>query len=243
MARTPLELSELLSVANDSVSIEDLRTYFEVDRASGERPAFEGRRFEALAGGDDREDCANRITADDLVAVQMLSVRLLPKVTLDLLEGSLGDDIAESLVKIPTDVDLGDDAAPSLLADDGPADRAWQLLRRQDRIGWVTAGKLLARKRPRLVPVYARVVKRAFGLPPPMQGHVWPWLHEKFAEDDGALRRRLREVRDIAGVAESVTPLRVLDVIIWMRHHDSHRASYCPRSEFTSLALEATTPK
>jgi hypothetical protein len=52
-------------------------------------------------------------------------------------------------------------------------------------IGWVTAGKLLARKRPKLVPVYDGVVKCALGNPP--KNHVWTWFQSLFAERDRAL--------------------------------------------------------
>ncbi|WP_406130679.1 DUF6308 family protein [Streptomyces canus] len=36
---------------------------------------FTGSRFEHLAGGGDRQAVANVVTADDLIAVQTLSVR------------------------------------------------------------------------------------------------------------------------------------------------------------------------
>ncbi|WP_245936397.1 DUF6308 family protein [Streptomyces cahuitamycinicus] len=35
-----------------------------------------GSRFEHLAGGGDRQAVANTVTADDLIAVQTLSVRI-----------------------------------------------------------------------------------------------------------------------------------------------------------------------
>jgi hypothetical protein len=158
-----------------------------------------------------------------------------------------------------TDVDLGAPEAVPLLADDGPADRAWRLLEAPDDMGWVTAGKLLARKRPQLIPVYDRVVRCAFGAPKPM----WQWLHELCADRDGELPQRLQAIRatsagtrarvsvGVAGAgdppASSAAPAiprgrsgggspsaRVLDVIIWMRHRRSHQPSRCPRAEFTA---------
>ncbi|MEU3241147.1 DUF6308 family protein, partial [Streptomyces anthocyanicus] len=54
-----------------------------------------------------------------------------------------------------------DDLAPG-----SPADAAWHLLQDQPGIGWVTAGKLLARKRPRLLPVYDQVVRCILRRPP-----------------------------------------------------------------------------
>ncbi len=50
------------------------------------------------------------------------------------------------LSKIPADVGLGTGDAGSLVEDGREADQAWRLLKAQDDVGWVTAGKLLARK-------------------------------------------------------------------------------------------------
>jgi hypothetical protein len=69
------------------------------------------------------------------------------------LEGELGRPISDLLGRVDTDIDLGTQHARSLVDDRGAADQARQLLKRQDDVGWVTAGKLLARKRPRLIPV------------------------------------------------------------------------------------------
>lgn len=81
-------------------------------------------------------------------------------------------------------VELGSREAAALLAPGEAADRAWHLLEDQDDMGWVTAGKLLARKRPRLVPVYDRVVRCAFGT----RGlSFWLWLNDRFSDYGGAL--------------------------------------------------------
>jgi hypothetical protein len=104
-----------------------------------------------------------------------------------------------------------------------PARQAWDLLNAPHGMGWVTAGKLLARKRPRLIPVYDQVVRCAYGRP----DGVWNWLVGCFAADDGALSERLCAAREAAGVSAAVAPLRVLDVIIWMRHREDHRRGSC----------------
>ncbi len=81
-------------------------------------------------------------------------------------------------------------------------------------MGPAITSKLLARKRPRLVPVYDSVVKCAFG----NLERWWRWLDGRFAENGGALHGRLSDLRDDNGVDPAVTPLRVLDVIVWMSH-------------------------
>jgi len=94
---------------------------------------------------------------------------------------------------------------------------------KQDGAGWVTAGKLLARKRPALIPVYDNVVRCAFGWPQ----NAWTALRNALRHDDGSFRAMLDSVRQGAGVPCHVTSLRVLDVAIWMRHRSLHTGYRC----------------
>ncbi|MFF8249961.1 DUF6308 family protein [Streptomyces griseus] len=174
---------------------------------------FTGGRFEHLAGGGDRHQVANRFTAEDLIAVQTLSVTVPAPVALDLLEGPLGVQLSELLRGIPTGTDLAE-AAASVVTDGSPAHQAWSLLVNQRNVGWVIAGKLLARKRPRLLPAYDRVVRCALGRPP----SFWTELRTALRERDGALHHRLLDLRRSAGLPQTVSALRVADVAIWMAH-------------------------
>ncbi|MFF8974881.1 DUF6308 family protein [Streptomyces sp. NPDC014995] len=200
--------------------IGDLRRYFGIGLPPGGVP-FTGSRFEHLAGGGDRPEVADRITAEDLVAVQTLSVTVPASVALDILEGRLGARLSGLLQAIPRDIDMADAEAAGV-ADGSPADQAWHLLRDQPDVGWVIAGKILARKRPRLLPVYDRVVRCAVGRPP----SFWLALHAALREDDAALHRRLLELRQAAGLPETVSALRVCDVAVWMNHRAVGHA--CP---------------
>lgn len=202
--------------------VDDLRRYFGIDLPSG-AVAFTGSRFEHLAGGGDRPEVADRITSEDLVAVQTLSVTVPARVALDILEGPLGARLSGLLHAIPRDINMVDVGA-DVVADGSPADQAWHLLRGQPDVGWVIAGKLLARKRPRLLPVYDRVVRCAIGRPRPS---FWLVLHAALRADDLALHRQLLELRQIAGVPETVSALRVCDVAVWMAHRAEGHA--CPR--------------
>ena len=122
---------------------------------------------------------------------------------------------ARLLHQIPVGVDLwrADEA------DVGPgssADELWRALVRLPGINWVTAGKLLARKRPRLIPVYDRVVKAALG-----RGDADEWwrpLRQALVDDPNVVAR-LRALRDKAHIGDTVSLLRVLDVCIWMQEH------------------------
>ncbi|WP_424920054.1 DUF6308 family protein [Streptomyces sp. wa1064] len=201
--------------------VDDLRRYYGVGLPSS-MAAFTGSRFEHLAGGGDRPESADRFTAEDLIAVQTLSVTVPASVALDLLESRLGARLSGLLHVIPTDIDMVD-AEADILAEGSPADQAWHLLCAQHGVNWVIAGKLLARKRPRLLPVYDKVVRCALGRPRPS---FWLVLHAALREDDAALHRRLLELRQVAGVPETVSALRVCDVAVWMNHRALGHA--CP---------------
>ncbi|WP_327380745.1 DUF6308 family protein [Streptomyces sp. NBC_01207] len=200
----------------------DLQRYFGISQPSG-APAYTGSRFEHLAGGGDRPDIADRITAEDLVAVQTLSVTVPAPVALDILEGPLGARLSGLLQAVPRGIDMAD-AAATVLSDGSPAGRAWHALRDQHDVGWVIAGKLLARKRPQLLPVYDRVVRCALGRPHPS---YWLALHAALRADDHALHSQLLALRTAAGVGETVSALRVCDVVVWMGHRAEGHA--CPR--------------
>ncbi|MFF6787242.1 DUF6308 family protein [Streptomyces sp. NPDC012510] len=57
-------------------------------------------------------------------------------------------------------------------------------------------------------------VRCAVGQPP----SYWLALHAALREDDTALHHQLLELRQVAGVPETVSALRVCDVAVWMNH-------------------------
>ncbi|MGC4889699.1 DUF6308 family protein [Micromonospora sp. DT227] len=218
--RQPLTVAEILAVLASPDSIGDLRSYFHGVADA----AYTGGQFEMLGGGGSRPTVANTVTAEDLIAVELLGVTIRPRRRLDLLQGQLGRDVSAALATIPTDVELDEDDALAYIVDGGAADTAWRLLRDTPGIGWVIAGKLLARKRPRLVPVYDHVVSCAYGT----RSGFWEWLHDTLREDTAAVSRRLDALHREAELAPPVSRLRVLDVVFWMRHREDHLPSDCP---------------
>ncbi len=227
MSQDGLDPAKLLRAVDDRRSVPDLQRYFGVGVPPDAAPPFTGGSFDRLGGGGDHPAVRNVITSDDLIAVQMLSVRVPARAALDLLDGDLGKAVTAQLRDIPTEIDLGDDKntteAAELVKDGGPADTAWRLLKACRGVGGVIAGKVLARKRPQLIPLYDNVVRCAFGAPE----HFWQWLDGRLRSEVGVLRHRLTELHAEAGLPKEVSALRTLDVVVWMRHHDAHTGHRC----------------
>lgn len=77
-------------------------------------------------------------------------------------------------------------------------------------MGAVTAGKLLAAKRPALIPIWDKHIARALGAP---KGHFWLAMRD-------SLRSSAALVTEVAAEAQvDLTPLRVVDIVVWMRQH------------------------
>jgi len=115
---------ELHAVVADRMSEAELVRYF-LGGAGG--APLTGARFNSFGGGSSGAT-ANRVTAEDVVAVGLLNVTIPGTAALALVEGSLGRDVAVELAQIPTDVDLGSPAAAELLAAESPASHVWRLL-------------------------------------------------------------------------------------------------------------------
>lgn len=190
-----------------------VRQYF-TDGASG----FTGRFFQRIGGPGDAPDSADTITAPDLLAVRSLSVEPPTDAVFELLHGGTGRRVADLLTEIPTKVAAGTAAGAEHLADGSPADRAWRLLTGLDGIGWVTAGKILARKRPDLIPIYDDVVKSGLGAP----AGAWSVFH--LAMSSSEVADAVDMIRTDAQAPEAESDLRILDIVLWMHFRTSSRA-------------------
>lgn len=112
---------------DEDVAVGLVREYFADDPATG-RARYSGAYFERLGGGGDRPEVAYQITAEDLLAVSMLSVPVVRYYALHVLDYR-GREISGLLAQIPVDVALADDEAEHLIAQGGPAWKLWELLR------------------------------------------------------------------------------------------------------------------
>jgi hypothetical protein len=191
--------------------------YFADDPATG-RARYSGAYFERLGGGGDRPETAYQFMAEDLLAVSMLGLRIEGYHALHVLEYQ-ARELNGLLAQLRPDVALADPEAEGFIAGGGPAQALWQAIHdikpRPDdkRIGAIAAGKLLARKRPHLIPVFDSRVRLVLSRPKPDNS----WWHDLRCQliSDQDLVGELETVRARAG-ASHLSLLRVFDIMCWM---------------------------
>lgn len=187
-------------------AVAHLKNYFHEDDYSG---SF----FERLGGGGDRSEVANQIAADDIVALSMLAVPVKQGwVARLLLEGPTAGKVNDLLAQIPTSLSIAETAGRKALADNQPAAELWSVVSGLKYFGRVRTSKVLARKRPHLIPIYDSVVRSQFGA----QGvsDQWQGICALFEQPDFSVHLEL--LRDTSGIGEDISLLRVLDVVVWM---------------------------
>lgn len=194
---------------NEERAVAALEAYFIEPRPDGS--GFTGALFDTWDPSGTRSESANTFTADDVVAVSLLSVDVAPRAAVELLTRQR-HRLEELLEEVGPDRDL----ASVEESDVAPGSAAWRLsdaLRALPRVGPTTASKLMARKRPRLLPVYDSVID-AHVLSG--SGNLWRPLRAALAADNCALHQRLLQLRARACLDEAVSPLRIFDVVAWM---------------------------
>ncbi|MFJ5861806.1 DUF6308 family protein [Pseudarthrobacter sp. NPDC092439] len=213
-----MTLPDILSEGNEEQAARLLAAYYR--RLPDGLPAYTGSYFNSWAGGGDSSDNADTITADDLIAVSFLSVDIPGEAAIGLLDTHKGK-ISRLLKAIPTDRDMADVSVgefQSMFGEDSAATELWHVLRGRDTgrwgVGETRASKIMARKRPRLIPIYDSVVGPLMGLHGNSKGQ-WATWHAAFIEDPG-LTERLRTIYNLSGVKDFLSDVRVLDIVLWM---------------------------
>lgn len=172
--------------------------------------AFTGASFDDWDSTGTRAADTEVFTADDLIAIGLLSVTVGPTAARDLLRNRR-DEFSQLLIDVGPDRDLADEAGPI-----DPTWPAWTLdtqLRTVSGIGTTIASKLIARKRPRLYPIWDTVVVDVLAT---RRGpHLVP-IHTALRTDPD-LRRRIVAARSRAELPDTLSELRVLDVLAWMQ--------------------------
>jgi hypothetical protein len=199
---------DLIVHTETETAVDYLQQYYSVYEDG--QPCYTGSRFESMA---ERNSDPNTLGPEDFLAVSMLSVNV-PAVAAIRILGPDAVHVSELLMQIPDDLDIID-AEEEMLGAQSPAGQLWDVLRRgRDGLGPTTTSKLLAAKRPRLLPIWDNFVEQATGL-----GTIGYWLKFRYvlAEDEGHVWDWLRELRSLASnLPFDVSELRILDVLLWM---------------------------
>ncbi|MFD4180517.1 DUF6308 family protein [Rhodococcus sp. NPDC058514] len=205
----PIRLPRVLRDGDDAAAIDVLREYFT-------RPVIKtghlrtGARWDSWDPSGRRAADVDTFTSDDLVAITLLSVQV-PAQGAFILLGDRSAELNRLLAEVGPDRDLVDES--EAMTPDSPVWRLETALREVHGIGRTIASKLIARKRPRLNPIYDDVVGRQLGT---REAHLEP-VRYALRHRDGELHHRLDDLRQRAGLGESVPALRVLDVLAWMQ--------------------------
>lgn len=211
-----MKLPEILDSAHVDDATVLVKEYYTQTYKRGEIQT--GARFESWMGGGDAPEAVNTITADDLIAVAFLSVDVPAPAAIGILE-THKDEISTLLAQIPADIDLANLAAEDFASTMGQGSAAiqlWRLLRQSDDERWgigpTTASKIMARKRPRLIPIYDSVIGSVMEMK--NSDKQWILWHELLTNGSG-LSERLTEIQTQSGVAPDASALRIMDVVLW----------------------------
>ena len=179
---------------------------------------YAGASFESY-----RPSSTGRIEPSDLIALTFLSIGfslnstsgVTPHAVLRLEDRQ--DDIAKLLKKLPADKaleDLDESSFEELLGDGSYGHQLYTLLNKEVGLPRVATYKLLARKRPALIPIRDTVVERALGHE---RIDAWwrPWW---FAlTTDSTVPELIDQIKQSGpSEARKLSRLRTADIAIWM---------------------------
>lgn len=169
--------------------------------------SFAGYHFDDVG-----ENPSNAFTEGDLLAVSFLDVTFPPPAAIALLDPN---GPWEHLLR-----DVGDDALLWKASDLklAAATQLWSQVMELPGVGSTKAGKLLARKRPHLLPIYDSVVAEFLG---PAPGEFWADLRAALKDE----QRRNGIGAWTNGLNRPITTLRALDVALWMRCANARSAT------------------
>jgi len=218
-----LDLPDILSEEKFGDAVDLLnRYYLGKDEKTGLLST--GSSFDSWAGGGDGPDVRDRITDSDLVAVSMLSVTVPAKAAVGLQTPAVTEQIRQLLSDIPTDIkmsDLSPEEARHLLGKGSNANKLWGILRADDATRWgvgpTTASKIMARKRPHLIPIWDVVIGQVITKRSSKdQWHNW----HRHLQPGQPLPDRLRRIHEASGVTQELSELRIMDAILWRHGRD-----------------------
>jgi len=178
---------------------------------SGTNTGFTGGAWDTFDPSATRAASINTFTAEDLLSASLLSAPIKGRAVIELLDRRRAD-FEVLLANLGPDRDFVDEPGVDR-ASFTPAWELWAALRALPQIGPTRASKLMARKRPHLIPILDDLVNEYVLA---SEGSLWGPLYVALNAHDRALHHRLLRIRDRAGLTATVSPLRVFDVLAWM---------------------------
>jgi hypothetical protein len=187
-----------------------------VSLLSGYLEGFRGREFDVLARTTD----PFVIEPNDLRAVRRLSVGF-PRSFVECLEQEKSKRYVHAILQqIPTGVlleDLSCEEYGRLLAPGSVASNAWRELancmkQAGSRNPYVAASKLLAAKRPGLLPLEDSLVRKALKT---KRRDIWRVIHCLLR--DPVILKGLKKLRRAVPAARGLTLDRILDIVAWRK--------------------------
>ena len=156
------------------------------------------------------------ITANDIVAVSMLSVDVPARASIWLLtDGAYR--VSQLLTQIDRDAAIWDDDVE--ITKGSPAWDLWDEVDDLYGMGPTKTSKILAAKRPHLFPILDDVVREAlFGRRRrrEVEHEYWNLWRDELRGDEGAeLRHAVESVRADADYDSPISVLRVIDIVVW----------------------------
>ncbi|MCD1286011.1 MULTISPECIES: DUF6308 family protein [unclassified Brevibacterium] len=205
---------QCLQVLNDGETPDRIRRYYDVDTN------YAGATFASL-----KPNRSDAITATDLLAVTTLSVDIPVLAIRRVLESKeTQDELRDALESLPN-CSLEETNEQDFPSMERFYDLVKSLLAKADTKSsnpWVTASKIVARKRPNLFPVRDRVVCDFLGISRLNdRAKDWVVFRELMRDEDirtvlGAKVAEAEEMKDELSVSFDSEPLRQLDVALWM---------------------------
>ena len=196
---------------SDDEGVNYLKRYYLADAGY-----FTGSEFERIGAAYGVE---KRFTAADLYSVETLAVRVPARAGIAILgeESSAFNGLLEQIPNIAIG-SLSESEFEKHLGLESKAMELWDLLRRNRPgdsrwgLGPTTTSKIMARKRPHLIPIEDSVVNQVIELG---RGDSWRLWWEAFQAEGDYLEERATKLRAEIGRPELST-LRVFDVMLWM---------------------------
>jgi hypothetical protein len=197
-------------------SLASLQTYFGTTTWTAK--PYTGAYFDTFGRCQDSSATDYKITSEDLIAVSFLSVHVPPMAARGMLQ-IRADEISALLNNIDPKLQIQsvtEATHDSVFGPGSPAQKLWNILRGKKDGGWdvgpTITSKIMARKRPHLIPIWDSVLKSVTDQQDDRnQWNIWRQEMTRNSE----LLHFLEVVRMEAGIPE-IPLLRVLDVILWM---------------------------